>query len=168
MNTIQTSKVLIRGLTAILMSGVSAIGCYAQVGVGVSGGSVSGLNGSVGFAIGQVTCPLQGGFSGQIGIVVQEPVAHFGASEKLPPDGMEAKIRVSPNPTVDDVTLEIDECPALPPYAFLYDKYGLLVQEIPVNERLTHIFMGAYSTGIYTLKVSFDNQDVKTFKIIKK
>jgi hypothetical protein len=73
-----------------------------------------------------------------------------------------------PNPTSDYVTLKISDS-ALDNLSYkLFDVTGKAMSNGNITNRDTQITMRQLAIGIYILKVNRHNQELKTFKIIKK
>jgi hypothetical protein len=73
-----------------------------------------------------------------------------------------------PNPTKDFIILKITDS-ALDNLSYtLFDVTGKAISNGGITNRDTQIAMQQLAIGIYILKVNRDNQELKTFKIIKK
>jgi hypothetical protein len=73
-----------------------------------------------------------------------------------------------PNPTTDVVVLALTGANLIGISYVLYDLKGRAVGKGVVTQNNTQIAMQSLAIGIYILKVSQNNQELKTFKIIKK
>jgi hypothetical protein len=73
-----------------------------------------------------------------------------------------------PNPTTDVVVLALTDANLIGISYVLYDLKGRAVGKGVVTQNNTQIGMQRLAIGIYILKVSKNNQELKTFKIIKK
>lgn len=136
----------------------------AQVSVNASGGSASSSEGSVDYSIGQVVYTTNIAESGSVAQGIQQPYVILEFEE---PNGTKASISAYPNPTTDLLTLDVRKTD-LSAFSFrLYDIVGRLLQNEPIITRETNINMSSFLTGIYFIKVFQENNEMKTFKIVK-
>jgi hypothetical protein len=77
------------------------------------------------------------------------------------------KIIIYPNPVNDNLTLKIGITEVLKLRYQLYDINGNLLQDGKVEGNETSIDMSNYVSSTYFLKVTDNNKEIKTFKIIK-
>jgi hypothetical protein len=73
-----------------------------------------------------------------------------------------------PNPTSDYVVLAISDANLSDLSYALYDLQGRTVAQGRATQSNTQIAMQSLAKGTYVLKVNQNNQELKTFKIIKK
>jgi hypothetical protein len=140
----------------------------AQETIPASGGNASGNGGSVSYTVGQVVYTTNAGTSGSEAQGVQQPyeISVVTGNEQF--KNINLTCSVFPNPTSDLITLKIDGGIPLKLIASLYDINGkqLLIKNVNSNE--TTIPIGTQIPGAYFLKLTNNNQEIKSFKIIKK
>ena len=77
-------------------------------------------------------------------------------------------ILVMPNPTTDVVRIYIDNTYLDAHAAYkIFDLSGRLLKQDHLTDNLQTIDLNSFSSGLYILKVSSNNQTLKTFKIVK-
>jgi len=139
----------------------------AQTSVNAAGGDASGSGGAVSYSVGQVVYTINTGTNGSVAHGVQQPY------EISVETGIEAtEINLSaiayPNPTSDLLQLRVEyECLKDLSY-ILYDMNGKLLQTKEITGTETQIDVTNYASATYFLRVVRGNDEVKTFKIIKK
>ena len=149
------------------LSGTALSGIWAQDAVLSSGGDATASPGSVSYSIGQVAYTSQSSQTGVVNAGVQQPVKAImvGNEEPLP----DVSIGIYPNPTKDNLIIGLsgeDLAPGQLSFSF-YDLYGkLLLQERIAGSSVT-VQLEGYTHGMYLLKVSHNNDVIKTFKVIK-
>jgi len=139
---------------------------YSQEIIPASGGEATGSGGSSSYSVGQLVYTTNTG-SGTVTQGVQQSVEVFTLSNpELTTVNLSAV--TYPNPTSDYVVLAISDA-NLPDLSYaLYDLQGRIVTKGQATQSNTHIDMQSLATGTYVLKVNQNNQELKTFKIIKK
>ncbi|GAA3510857.1 hypothetical protein GCM10022393_25610 [Aquimarina addita] len=76
-------------------------------------------------------------------------------------------ILVYPNPSSDIITINSEE--GLTPSLYsLYDIQGKMIETHTINSNSTVLNLEKYTSGIYILKITQNNQKIESFKIIKK
>jgi hypothetical protein len=140
----------------------------AQQATVASGGNASGTTGSVSYSVGQVVYTTSTGSNGTVAQGVQQP---YEISEVLSsPDFSELvkDLKIFPNPTTDVLTLSMSNATNLALDYQMVDMNGkvILTQKSIGNE--TNITVSSFPSAIYFLKITNQNKEVKTFKIIKK
>lgn len=137
----------------------------AQESVNATGGDASGSGGSTSYSVGQVVYTTNTGTSGSEAQGVLQP---FEISVVL---GIEEadiiKLSAYPNPTIDNLTLTIEEFELSNLSYQLYDMQGRLLQSKKLTDTKTQINMSNYGTSVYFVKIIQENKEIKTFKIIK-
>jgi hypothetical protein len=149
----------------------------AQEAVPASGGEAKGFNGSCSYTVGQVfynaylapdlfiTDDIT-----KTGSVLQGVQQPFELQTLSNPSLTTVKLTAAtyPNPTKDFIILKISDT-ALDNLSYtLFDVTGKAISNGGITNRDTQIAMQQLAIGIYILKVNRDNQELKTFKIIKK
>ena len=137
----------------------------AQETVISSGGNASGAGGSVSYSIGQVSYETNTGTTGSVAQGVQHAYEIYAVT------GVEIKsislnISVFPNPTQDYLTLSIEELSAKAQFQ-LFDIQGKLLQSARIVELVTTINVDQLPSSTYFFKIFDNQQEIKTFKIIK-
>ena len=139
----------------------------AQTAIPASGGNATGSGGSISYTIGQIVYTTVSNSNGSVAQGVQQP---FEISEIT---GVEEAKNITlqcfayPNPTADYLTLNVKD------YSFstlkfqLYDINGKLLETQKVESNETTIDLKNLVPAIYFLKVTDNNRELKTFKIIK-
>lgn len=135
-----------------------------------SGGKASGTNGSATYTVGQIVYKTQTETNGSISEGVQQP---FEISEVT---GIEAdkdlniSCSVFPNPTNDELQLNIKTSSALNFQHLgyqLYDINGKLIENKNISSEKTNIIVKNLLPSTYFIKVTDNEKELKTFKIIK-
>lgn len=154
-------------LSAVLMLGLGLTGLQAQTSVNATGGNASGSGGSTSYSVGQIVYTTNTGASGSISQGVQQSVELFTLSN---PDLTTVNLTAItyPNPTSDFVVLAISDANLTNLSYALYDLQGRAVAKGLAIQSNTQIDMQALAAGTYVLKVTQNNQELKSFKIIKK
>lgn len=139
---------------------------YAQSNVVTSGNDINGVGGTVSFTVGQIDYTTKNSSSGIVTEGVQQPF------EILVITGIEnttvhLQAIAYPNPTVNQLTLRIDEAGYMSISYILTDLNGKILEEKKINAISTEIQTKELAMGVYFLKVVSDNKEVKVFKIIK-
>ena len=76
-------------------------------------------------------------------------------------------IKAYPNPTIDYLTLNVGNIDLSSLYFQFYNGGGKLIENRKISSVSETILMENLSSAIYFLKVVNNNNEVKTFKIIK-
>ncbi len=147
-------------------------GLHAQLALVTAGGNATGSGGSVSCTVGQSAYAYIAGTNGSVSQGVQQPfeiipVTPTAIKEVL---GINLNCIVYPNPVSDIITLDIDENTSINNQQLsyqLYDINGKILYNQLVKDPQSNIFMGNFASGLYILKVTQNNNIVKTFKIIK-
>jgi hypothetical protein len=151
---------------AFLLLGLG--GLQAQESPTAAGGEATGTGGTASYSVGQVVYTTATGTNGSVAQGVQQP---YEISEVLSsPDFSELvkDLKIFPNPTTDVLTLSMSNATNLALDYQIVDMNGkvILTQKSIGNE--TNITVSSFPSAIYFLKITNQNKEVKTFKIIKK
>jgi hypothetical protein len=139
---------------------------YSQENIPASGGEATGSGGSSSYSVGQLVYTTNTG-SGTVTQGVQQSVELFTLSNpELTTVNLTAV--TYPNPTSDYMVLTISDANLTDLSYVLYDIHGRTVSLGQATQSNTQIDMQSLATGTYVLKVNQNNQELKTFKIIKK
>lgn len=149
-------------LAALLASGIAV----AQQTTATSGGNASGTGGSASYTVGQVAYTTASGTGGtaQQGMQQAYRVETISGADVR---GIELACRAYPNPTVENLTLEVENPTEKALQATLFDLDGRKLTNLRIVESLTIIPMETLNPGTYVLKVADKGREVKTFKVIK-
>lgn len=140
---------------------------HAQQTFPTSGGNATGTGGSASYSVGQIVYTTNVATSGSVLQGVQQPFEISVVTGVAEDKGITLQCNAFPNPTSNNVTLKIEGEVKAQYTLYLYDIHGklLLTQIVEGNE--TNIAMTNLDQAIYFLKVTCNNKEVKTFKIIK-
>ena len=151
--------------TACILCAVFTI--QAQQTLPASGGQATEVAGSSSYSVGQLVYTINSGSSGTVTQGVQQSIELFTLSNpELTTVNLTAV--TYPNPTSDYITLKISDS-ALDNLSYkLIDVNGKVIANGSITNADTQISMQSLALGMYILKVNQNNQELKTFKIIKK
>ena len=139
---------------------------FSQSNTVSSGATASGSNGTATYSIGQIDYQTNGSATGTISQGVQQAFEIVTLSTNAMPQ-IQLTASVYPNPTVQNVTLSIKDFDITDLQFTLFDISGKTISQGKVTQSETQIEMSQLSSAHYFLKITKNNQDVKTFKIIK-
>jgi hypothetical protein len=140
---------------------------HSQESIPVSAGEATGAGGSISYTVGQVFYTTYTASTGSVSQGVQHPFEFQTLSN---PELITVNLSAVtyPNPTSDYVMLKISDS-ALDNLGYtLFDITGKAISNGLITNKHTQIAMQQLAIGIYILKVNRHNQELKTFKIIKK
>ena len=144
-----------------------ALKVHAQEAITASGGNASGSGGTSGYSIGQVVCTTNAGSNGSVSQGVQQSFDVIVISALERAKSIDLHCLVYPNPATDHLILQLDGLNYKNLMYKLYDSNGRLLAEQGLTENETNIPMNSLVSAIYILKVIENNQEIKSFKIIK-
>lgn len=153
-------------LLTCLFTAIITTALLAQQGVVAAGGDASGTGGSASYTIGQIDYLTANGTNAKIIQGMQQP---FEISEVTGTDitGIKLISEIYPNPTQGQLTLKIESENLENPTFIIYDELG----KVLVNKRTegpeTIINLSNYPDAKYFIKVNNNDQELKTFQIIK-
>tara|TARA_R110001592_G_scaffold363254_1_gene682643 strand:- start:980 stop:1462 length:483 start_codon:yes stop_codon:yes gene_type:complete len=140
---------------------------YSQEAIPVSAGEATGAGGSGSYTVGQVFYTTHTGTTGSVSQGVQHPF-EFQTLSNPELTTVNLTAVTYPNPTSNYVILKISDS-ALENLGYtLFDVTGKAISNGLITNKDTQIAMQQLAIGIYILKVNRHNQELKTFKIIKK
>jgi hypothetical protein len=154
-------------LSAILMLFIGLTGLHAQNAIPASGGNASGGGGTASYSVGQIVYTTNTGTNGSVTQGAQQPYEISAVTGIEEAKGISLLVSAYPNPTTDFLKLKIEGDLQTQYFASLYDISGKLLENKKITSNSTNIFMGNYISGTYFLKVSDNQKEIKTFKIIK-
>jgi hypothetical protein len=138
----------------------------AQSSANASGGNATGSGGTVAYSVGQVVYTTNTSDSGS----VIQGVQH--AYEILTTGIKETELNISltafPNPTVDNLTLQISDYNNEKLSYQLYDLQGKLLSKAQIIAKQTQINMTSLPVATYFVTiVNQESKNIQSFKIIK-
>ncbi len=157
-------------LSALLLLFLGITGLYAQEAIPATGGNASGSGGSASYSIGQDAYTTITGSNGTVAQGVQQAYEISVVTGLEEVNGIKLNITASPNPTTDFITLIVDASTTLSIQSMSYqlsDISGKLLENKKLTNNETSIDMKNLVPSIYFLKVTSNNKEVITFKIIK-
>ena len=132
-----------------------------------SGSSATGTSGSVSYSIGQVVYAYHGSSVGSITEGVQQAFEISEISLSIV-ENSQLQLLVYPNPSVENLNLNIGDLHPNSVSYQLFDALGRLLQEKNhLADRVTSIPVNTLPVAIYFLKIHQEGSSIKTFKIIK-
>ncbi|AFU70553.1 secreted protein with Por secretion system C-terminal sorting domain [Psychroflexus torquis ATCC 700755] len=153
-------------LTSIVFFILGLIGLHAQENTTATGGVATGSGGTVAFSVGQVVYTANTNASGTVSQGVQQPYEIFTLGVKE--TELNISLKAFPNPTLDNLTLQISNYNNEKLLYKLYDMQGKLLNKGQIVTQQTKIGMTSLPTAIYFINVvNQQNKKIKTFKIIK-
>ena len=150
-------------LVAILLSASFA---QAQESANASGGDATGSGGTVAYSVGQVVYTTNTGSTGSLAQGVQQTyvILNLGINETA----MNMTLTAFPNPTAENLTLQISDYNNEKLAYQLFDMHGKLVSNGQIVAQQTFINMSSLPTATYFVYVvNQENQKVQSFKIVK-
>ena len=151
---------------ALLLLGFGITVAQAQQATTASGGNASGSGGTVAYSVGQIVYTTNTGATGSVAQGVQQP---YEISIVLGIDNHSINLELTayPNPTTNYLTLNVGKAELSTMNFQLYDIGGKLIESRKIISSSETIAMENLPTATYFLKVTNNNNEVKTFKIIK-
>jgi hypothetical protein len=139
----------------------------AQESVNTAGGDAAGSGGSAAYSIGQLVYTTNTGGTGEVAQGVQHAyeIYTFGISHTDP----NISLAVFPNPTSDNLTLQVSDYNNEKWSYQLFDLQGQLLSNGQIVSEQTQISLNSFaSSSYYVHVVNQENKKVQSFKIIKK
>jgi hypothetical protein len=148
--------------TGLLWAGLA----QAQVSANASGGDATGSGGTVAYSVGQVVYTTNIDAPGTVSQGVQQAYEIFTVGIKE--TELNISLSVFPNPTADNLTLQISDYNNEKLSYQLYDMQGKLLTNGQVTAQQTQINTSSLPPATYFLNVvNQENKKVQSFKIIK-
>ena len=159
--TMKKTKLIFMFLLSFALTGIKA-----QDATTATGGDASGTGGTESYSVGQIAYEYISSTGGAINEGVQQPYAFFTVSI-TENNNISLSYSVYPNPTASTVNLKVEN-QNLENLSFqLFDINGKQLMNEKITSNETSITMGSFANGNYLLKVSDNNKELKTIKIIK-
>lgn len=153
-------------LFTILFSGTIGF-TFAQENTLTSGAETTGDGGSVSYSIGQVRYETFNGSNESLIEGIQQPYEISTLTSIEGTNGVELLVTAYPNPTVDYLTLNVENMNLTSLSYQLYDINGKIVFDGTIKGTDSNIIMSNLPPSTYFLKVQNENNNIKTFKINK-
>lgn len=138
--------------------------------IDASGDTITGSSGTVAYSIGQVFYTYIGQSDYIVAQGIQQQEEAVNLSKPVNSAEPETEIFIFPNPASDFVNIKMDGLEfekGLKSYA-LYDLQGRLLKQNKIVQAETQVELSNLKSSIYLLTVYFNDEILKTFKIIKK
>ena len=139
---------------------------YSQEVISASAGSATGSLGSGSYTFGQVFYTTHTAATGSVSQGVQHPF-EIQTLSNAALTTVNLTAVTYPNPTKDFIILKITDSALNNLRYTLFDVNGKSIASDSITESSTQIQLKHLSIGAYILKVSQQNQSLKTFKILK-
>lgn len=160
------NKIKFKYLTFFSIAFIYTTFSHAQKSTNASGGDAAGILGSVAYSVGQIDCSNNISTAGTVNIGVQQPYEIFTIG--IIESEFNSALLVFPNPTVDNLTLIIDDYNNEELLYQLFDIKGELLIKDRVNTQQTQINTLCLAPSTYHLYIiNQSNNKVQSFKIIK-
>lgn len=150
---------------AFILLGLGSV--FAQESPVSASGTIIGSNGNISYTVGQLVYTTSIGSNGSVAQGIQQP---YEIRPILGTDNfnINLQMKVYPNPTVNFLSLEINNYDIETMSYQLFDLNGRLITNNKILVDITSINLQQYPAAIYLLKVLHNDIEIKTFKIIKK
>jgi hypothetical protein len=156
----------IKLIAAMLLSFTNA-NLSAQQTTDAAGGNASGSGGSASYSIGQPVYTTHIGTNGSVAQGVQQPYEISIVTEIKEAKDISLSFLVYPNPTTDFLKLKTENYTSENLRYHLYQLDGKILETKKIESLDVSISMEHLASGIYFLKITELDKDIKTFKIIK-
>ena len=130
-----------------------------------AGGNASGSGGTAAYSVGQVVYTTHIGTNGSVAQGVQQAYEIYTVG--IAETGFNFSLQAYPNPTTDYLTLNLGNAELSTLNFQLYDIGGKLIESKKITSTTETILVENLPSATYFLKVTNNNNEVKTFKIIK-
>jgi len=131
-----------------------------------TGGDASGSGGTTAYSVGQIVYTTNTGTTGSVAQGVQQPY-EISIVLGIEDNSINLELTAYPNPTTNYLTLNVGKAELSTLNFQLYDISGKLIESRKIISSTETIGMANLPSATYFLKVSNNNNEVKTFKIIK-
>lgn len=152
--------------TTTLAFSMLSLSVISQSNTVASGGNGAGTGGTISYTIGQIDYISTTGSNGSSNQGVQQPIEFF-QTNSIGEIGDEIQLSLGPNPTFDNITLFYENSENVNLHYELFDVNGKIIITSTQLKNENLIQLRELQTGNYFLKVSRENNEIKTFKIIK-
>ena len=138
----------------------------AQQATTATGGNASGSGGTVAYSVGQIFYTTNTGTTGSEAQGVQQPY-EISIVLGIEDNSINLELSAYPNPTTNFLTLNVGKAELSTLNFQLYDISGKLIESRKIISSTETISTENLTSSTYFLKVCNNNNEVKTFKIIK-
>ena len=154
-----------RSSTLFFLMIICTGGLLAQESLAASGGDASGDGGSVAYSIGQVAYSTNNAITGTVSQGVQHPyeIITVGIKETE----LNISLLIFPNPTADNLTLQVEDYNNERLSFQLLDIQGKLLGSDAITTSNTQINLSDLSAGTYLINIIQENRNAQSFIIIK-
>lgn len=150
---------------SVLLLGIG-LTAQAQESTNAAGGDASGSGGTVAYSVGQVVYTTNTDASGTVSQGVQQAYEIFTVGVKE--TELTISLSIFPNPTSDNLTLQVSDYNNDELSYQLYDAQGKLLKNGEVTEEQTQINTASLPAATYIIHVvDQENKKVQSFKIMK-
>ena len=156
------------GMATLLAFTFSLSTVLAQESINTTGGNAAGSGGSVSYSVGQIVYHTHTGTTGSVAEGVQQPYEISEVTGIDEAKGITLSVVAYPNPTSDQLVLEVDDYDFSNLHYRLFDVNGKLLQSGIITDTRTSIAMARLVPAVYFVKVMQANKELKTFKIVKR
>ncbi len=150
--------------SSLLLIATTAL--QAQQSINSSGGDATGSGGTVAFSIGQISNQTNGSGT-TVATGVQQPYEISIITSLGEVNQLNLEMKVFPNPTTDQVTLEVDDYSSKILNYQLIDMNGAILENKSISQNTSIINMREKAAATYFLRVNDQDDNFQTFKIIK-
>jgi opacity protein-like surface antigen len=154
-------------IVALFLFGFGLVTAQAQETVIAAGGDASGSGGTVAYSLGQLVYTTHKGTTGTVAQGVQQAFEISVVSGLKEVKGINLTVSAYPNPTTDFLNLKVENYNNQNLSYQLLDMGGKLLETKKLEGEQTRIGMSNLAHATYFVKVIRNNNEVKTFKIIK-
>ncbi len=144
----------------------SLTGVKAQQAFTAAGGGASGSGGTAAYSLGQIVYTTNTGVAGSVAQGVQQPY-EISIVLGVEDHQISLNMKVYPNPTSDFLILNVGNFDLSTLNFEIYEVNGKLLERKKITSSTETISLENLPSSTYFLKVTSNNQEVKTFKIIK-
>ena len=138
----------------------------AQETTNTIGGNATGTGGTVAYSVGQVVYTTSTGSTGSVAQGVQQ--AYEISTVGIKQTELNISLSVFPNPTAENLTLQISDYNNEKLSYQLFDMQGKQISNVQIVAQQTLINMNSLPTATYFINVvNQKNKKVQSFKIIK-
>ena len=131
-----------------------------------TGGNASGSGGTVTYSVGQIVYATNTGTNGSVAQGVQQTY-EISIVLGIEDNSIKLELTAYPNPTTNYLTLNVGKAELSTLNFQLYDMGGKLIESNKITSTTETIRMENLPSSTYFLKVTKNNKEVKSFKIIK-
>lgn len=156
-----------RTICIALFIGLSSTLVFGQEAILTSGENASGSGGTVSYSVGQISYTTNSGTNGSVSEGVQQPYEMSIITAIELAKGIGLSFSAYPNPTTDFLTLTVENLDYTKFNFQLYNMNGELLENKLLTGEKTTISMQNLAPSSYFIKVVGDQEEYKTFKIIK-